>query len=223
MKILVVDDEKSILQLVKMNLELEGYIPLTAENGFNALEIVMSEKPDIIILDAMLPDIDGFSLIPRIKKIEDIPIIMLTAKSYINDKLLGLQLGADDYITKPFNSIELLLRIKSVSKRIPNKNEKEKNKIIIGNLIILKQERKVLVENNSIDTTYKEFEVLSCLCEHKGKVFSREKLLNIVWGFEFEGTTRAVDILIQRLRKKLGKCQGYIKTIYGAGYKLDVE
>ena len=111
MKILVVDDEVSILQLIKMNLEIEGHIPITAENALDALELVIKERPDIIILDSMLPDISGFNLIPKIKNIDDIPIIMLTAKSDINDKLLGVQLGADEYITKPFNSTELILRI----------------------------------------------------------------------------------------------------------------
>lgn len=223
MKILVVDDEKSILQLIKMNLELEGYETLLATNAIEALNIVILKKPDIIILDAMLPDISGFNIISKIKNIEDIPIIMLTAKSDINDKLLGLQLGAEDYITKPFNSTELILRIKIISKRYFKKNQSTSNKLIIGDLTLLLDERKVLVNCQYIDLTFKEFEVLKYLCQNKNKVFSRETLLNKIWGYDFEGTTRAVDILIQRLRKKLGSCQNYIKTLYKAGYKLDAE
>lgn len=223
MKILVVDDEISILQLIKMNLELEGYETLLATNAIEALNIVILKKPDMIILDAMLPDISGFNLISKIKSINDIPIIMLTAKSDINDKLLGLQLGAEDYITKPFNSTELLLRIKIISRRYFKENKSISNDLIVGDLTLLLDERKVLINCQYIELTFKEFEVLKYLCENKNKVFSRETLLNKVWGYDFEGTTRAVDILIQRLRKKLGSCQNYIKTLYKAGYKLDAE
>ncbi|MEG1002694.1 response regulator transcription factor [Clostridium sp.] len=222
MNILVVDDEISILHLIKMNLELQKYNVITATCGNEALELTIKEKPDIIILDAMLPDISGFELINKIKLINDIPIIMLTAKGDINDKLLGLQLGAEDYITKPFNSTELLLRIKVISKRINKFSKKTDQTLTIGRITIIINERKVLVDSEYVDLTFKEFEVLSCLCENKGIVFSREDLLNKVWGYDFEGTTRAVDILIQRLRKKLGSCQSYIKTLYKAGYKLDV-
>lgn len=222
MNILVVDDEISILQLIKMNLKLQNYNVVTATCGNEALELTIKEKPDIIILDAMLPDISGFELIHKIKLINDIPIIMLTAKDDINDKLLGLQLGAEDYITKPFNSTELLLRIKVISKRINKFSKKTDKTLSLGRITIIADERKVLVDNEYVDLTFKEFEVLNCLCENKGIVFSREDLLNKVWGYDFEGTTRAVDILIQRLRKKLGPCQTYIKTLYKAGYKFDL-
>lgn len=222
MNILVVDDEISILQLIKMNLKLQNYNVVTATCGNEALELTIKEKPDIIVLDAMLPDISGFELIHKIKLIDDIPIIMLTAKDDINDKLLGLQLGAEDYITKPFNSTELLLRIKVISKRIKKFSKKTDKTLSLGRITIIADERKVLVDNEYVDLTFKEFEVLNCLCENKGIVFSREDLLNKVWGYDFEGTTRAVDILIQRLRKKLGPCQTYIKTLYKAGYKFDL-
>ena len=196
-----------------MNLKLQNYNVVTATCGNEALELTIKEKPDIIILDAMLPDISGFELIHKIKLIDDIPIIMLTAKDDINDKLLGLQLGAEDYITKPFNSTELLLRIKVISKRINKFSKKTDKTLSLGRITIIADERKVLVDNEYVDLTFKEFEVLNCLCENKGIVFSREDLLNKVWGYDFEGTTRAVDILIQRLRKKLGPCQTYIKTL----------
>lgn len=223
MYILVVDDEISILQLVKMNLELQEYKVITATNGNDAILSIINFHPDIIILDAMLPDVSGFELIPKIKSISDIPILMLTAKGDINDKLLGLQLGAEDYITKPFNSTELLLRIKVISKRLAKNENDSKDFIELGKLKILLNERTVLIDSDYIDLTFKEFEVLKCLCKNKCMVFSRDDLLNKVWGYDFEGTTRAVDILIQRLRKKLGPCQHYIKTLYKAGYKLDVE
>lgn len=223
MKILVVDDEVSILQLMQMTLELEHFEVITSKTGLDALSIIRKEPVDLIILDAMLPDTNGFSLIPKIKHIADIPIIMLTAKNDINDKILGLKLGADDYITKPFNSTELILRVKIISKRSPKKVKDKKNKIVIGDLQIEKKERKLIIDSNEVTLTYKEFEVLKCLCENKGKVFSREELLNKVWGYDFEGTTRAVDILIQRLRKKLGTYQKYIKTLYKAGYKVEVD
>ena len=163
MKILVVDDEISILQLIKMNLEIEGHVPITAENALDALELVIKERPDIIILDAMLPDISGFNLIPKIKNIDDIPIIMLTAKSDINDKLLGLQLGADDYITKPFNSTELFLRINIVGKHISSDSKKKVKDLTVGDLTLLLDERKALIKSEYINLTFKEFEVLRCL------------------------------------------------------------
>ena len=165
MNILVVDDEISILQLIKMNLELHNYKVNTSTCGNDAIESIIKEKPDIIILDAMLPDISGFELINKIKLISDIPIVMLTAKGDINDKLLGLQLGAEDYITKPFNSTELLLRIKVISKRINKHNENSNNSISLGKIKILINERKVLVDSKYIDLTFKEFEVLKMLMQ----------------------------------------------------------
>ncbi|WP_024614348.1 response regulator transcription factor [Clostridium sp. Ade.TY] len=223
MNILVVDDEISILQLIKMNLELQNYDVITATCGNEALDLIIKNKPDIIILDAMLPDISGFELINKIKLIKDVPIIMLTAKDDINDKILGFRLGAEDYITKPFNSTELLLRVKVISKRLDKTSEEKTTLLSFGKLEINPIERKVSINSNYVDLTFKEFEVLLCLSENKGRVFSREDLLNKIWGYDFEGTTRAVDILIQRLRKKLGPCQGYIKTLYKAGYKFDIE
>lgn len=222
MKILAVDDEFSILRLLKITLEVEGYEVFLAKNAVCALDTIIKDSPDIIILDAMLPDIDGFNLIHKIKKIKDIPIIMLTAKSNISDKLLGLQLGADDYITKPFNSTELLLRINVIKKRLFSSDKNcEKEIVKLGKIKLLLKEKKVLIDDEPIELTYKEFQVLNYLCENHGKVFSRDELLTKVWGYDFEGTTRAVDMLIQRLRRKLGPCQGYIKTIYGLGYKID--
>ncbi|HHD2717638.1 response regulator transcription factor [Clostridium perfringens] len=223
MKILVVDDEVNILKMLKITLEVAGHEVLLSENALSVIDIILENEPDVIILDAMLPDIDGFNLIPKIKKVKDIPIIMLTAKCNINDKLLGLQLGADDYITKPFNSTELLLRLNIIKKRsIYPKKISYKNEITLGNLKLFLNEKKLLLNNEYVDLTFKEFQLLSCLCKNKGKVFTRDELLIKIWGYDFEGTNRTVDMLIQRLRKKLGSCQNYIKTIYGLGYKIDV-
>lgn len=224
MKILVVDDDASILKMLKITLEVAGYEVLLSSSALPVLDILIDKNPDVIILDAMLPDIDGFNLIPKIKKIKDIPIIMLTAKCSMNDKLLGLQLGADDYITKPFNSTELLLRLNVIKKRsVYAKKVSDEDEISIGKMTLFLNEKKLLLDDEFIDLTYKEFQLLSYLCKNKGKVFTRDDLLIKIWGYDFEGTTRTVDMLIQRLRKKLGDFQIYIKTIYGLGYKIDVD
>lgn len=226
MKILVVDDEKSIVNLIRMNLELEGYEVIISMTGIDAVNKFKMEKPELVILDIMLPDISGHEVIRKFQKIDsEVPVIMLTANSQINDKLLGLQLGADDYITKPFNSTELILRIKAIIKRINKKDNEAKesnNEIEIKGIRILKEERKVFINGEEVTATYKEFDTLLLMMENYNKVFTREKLLERVWGYEFEGNTRAVDILIQRLRKKLGVYAESLKTIYGVGYKLEL-
>ncbi|WPC42307.1 response regulator transcription factor [Clostridium sp. JS66] len=226
MKILVIDDEKSILNLIKMNLKLEGYEVIVSMNGIEGIEKFKKEKPDLVILDIMLPDISGHEVIQKFQEINnDIPVIMVTAKSQINDKLLGLQLGADDYITKPFNSTELILRIKAITKRITKKDKEEvhkNNEINLGAIKVLKNERKVLVDGKEVNMTYKEFNTLLLMIENHNKVFTRDELLEKVWGYEYEGNSRAVDILIQRLRKKLSPYSQSVKTIYGVGYKLEI-
>ncbi|MBN1064275.1 response regulator [Clostridium botulinum] len=225
MKILVVDDEKSIVNLIRLNLEVEGYEPIISMTGEDAIHKFETEKPELVILDLMLPDISGHDVIKRFQKIDsEVPVIMLTAKSQINDKLLGLQLGADDYIIKPFNSIELILRIKAVTKRITKKScSKNNNEIKIEKLKILKDERKVFIEEKEIFMTYKEFDTLLLMMENHNKVFTRENLLERVWGDEYDVNTRAVDILIQRVRKKMGKYSNKLKTVYGVGYKLEFK
>ncbi|AGX41423.1 response regulator transcription factor [Clostridium saccharobutylicum] len=226
MKILVVDDEKSIVNLIRMNLELEGYKVVISMTGIDAVDKFKMEKPELVILDIMLPDISGHEVIQKFQKIDnEIPVIMLTANSQMNDKLLGLQLGADDYITKPFNSAELILRIKAITKRSKKKDNKARennNEINIKGIRILKDERKILIDGQEVATTYKEFDTLLLMMENCNKVFTREKLLERVWGYEYEGNTRAVDILIQRLRRKLGIYSESLKTIYGVGYKLEL-
>ncbi|AOR23156.1 response regulator transcription factor [Clostridium taeniosporum] len=225
MRILIVDDERSIVNLIRLNLEVEGYEPIISMNGAEAISKFETERPDLVILDLMLPDISGHEAIKRFQEIDsEVPVIMLTAKSQINDKLLGLQLGADDYIIKPFNSTELILRIKAVTKRVRKKPRLENNnEIRIEKLKILKDERKVFIDEDEIFMTYKEFNTLLLMMENHNKVFTRENLLERVWGDEYDVNTRAVDILIQRVRKKMGKYSNKLKTVYGVGYKLEFK
>ncbi|MGE7634476.1 response regulator transcription factor [Bacillus paramycoides] len=222
MKILVVDDESSIRNLIRMQLEMEGYEVLTAADGREAVER-WNEQPDVLILDVMLPDTDGYELLRLFReKDRDIPVLMLTAKSQMNDKLLGLQLGADDYVTKPFNYAELILRVKNMSRRVKKEEAAVSHEVIrAGELVICPKERKVHVEGQEIQLTYREFNLCQLFVSNPQRVFMRDELLEKVWGFEYIGNTRAVDIMVQRLRKKLGNSGEYIKTIYGIGYKLD--
>lgn len=208
MKILLVDDEESLLNLVKINLMFENYEVITAECGKTAIELFQTQSPDLVVLDLMLPDIDGFQVIHAIQEINnEVPIIVLSAKNQINDRLLGLQLGADDYITKPFDSRELILRIRAISRRI-NKakllsNKKQSSIIEKGFIKIMKDERRVFIDSKEVIFTHIEFEMLVLMVKNSYKVFTREELLDKIWGYDFSGNTRAVDIHIKRIRKKL--------------------
>ncbi|KEH97317.1 XRE family transcriptional regulator [Clostridium botulinum C/D str. BKT12695] len=227
MKILLVDDEESLLNLVKINLMFENYEVITAECGKDAVELFQTQSPDLVVLDLMLPDIDGFQVIHEIQEINsEIPIVVLSAKNQINDRLLGLQLGADDYITKPFDSRELILRIRAISRRI-NKakllsNKKQVNIIEKGFIKIMKDERRVFIDSKEVIFTHIEFEILVLMVKNSYKVFTREELLDRIWGYDFSGNTRAVDIHIKRIRKKLLDHEDAIKTIYGVGYRFEV-
>lgn len=212
--ILIIEDEEPIRELIKMNLSMAGYDSLEASDGEEGLQLINTEQIDLIILDIMLPKFDGFDLLPTIVK-KDIPTIILTAKDRLQDKIKGLEMGADDYITKPFETIELLARVKSVLRRAG----KEKTKVVIDDLEIFLDQRKVLRNGKEIELTYKEFDLLRILIENKGCVLSRERLLEVVWGYDFEGNTRTVDTHIQRLRSKLGIDK--IKTVYKVGYRLE--
>ncbi|MFT5875035.1 MAG: two-component system alkaline phosphatase synthesis response regulator PhoP [Clostridium sp.] len=228
-KILVIDDEESIVYLLKMNLILEGFDVEIAMNGQEGIDKFNKTNPDMTILDIMLPDMNGYEVLKRLQSINnEKPIIMLTAKDQLNDKLLGLYLGADDYMTKPFDSRELMLRIRAISRRI-DKTKLEnlfRNNIveIIENdfIRILKPERKVFIDNEEIELTYKEFNTLVLMVENCNRVFTREILLEKVWGCNFLGNSRSVDIHIQRLRKKLKNHENAVKTIYGVGYKFEI-
>lgn len=222
LKILIVDDEPAIVDLIKINLELEGFATCVCYSGQQALKAAPIFAPDLIILDIMLPDINGFEVCKNLQSL-NIPIIMLTAKNDIKDKLYGLELGADDYITKPFDSRELTARIKAVLKRIYKSGTKEDTDIRLGPIIINTLERQVYIDGEEIILTPKEYDLLLILCENQRKVFSRENLLELVWKFDYIGDSRTVDMHIQRLRKKLGKYNFFIKTVFGIGYKFEVK
>ena len=226
-KILIIEDEESISDLLCYSLEKEGFITKAAYNGKDGLALVEEFKPDMIILDLMLPDTNGFDVCKEIIKGYTIPIIMVTAKSDIVDKILGMELGADDYITKPFDIREVITRIKSIFRRIEltqdTTDRSEIEQIKLGeNISILPQKREVYRENSLVDLTNKEYDLLLFLVKNRGMVFSRAQLLERVWDFEYAGDTRTVDIHVQRLRKKLDESgsSSVIDTIYGFGYKI---
>ena len=223
-KILIVDDEKPIVDILKFNLEKEGYKTIEAYDGEQAVEMAYESKPDLIILDVMLPKMDGFSVCKKVRQKLTCPIIMLTAKEEVVDKIIGLELGADDYITKPFSIRELTARIKAnLRKHVVQEEEAEADasSIKIKDLI-LDAEKYVVVKNGVIiDLTMKEFEVLKLLAIHAGQVFTREQILKNVWGYDYYGDLRSVDVTIRRIREKIEDNTAepkYIITKRGIGY-----
>jgi two-component system alkaline phosphatase synthesis response regulator PhoP len=225
-KILIVDDEPHILELVRFNLEAGGFKVIEAPDGQKAIELAQTENPDLILLDLMLPGTDGLEvcrILRQQKATREIPIIMLTAKSEEIDKVLGLEIGADDYITKPFSPRELTARVKAVLRRSAS-SEKTENNIKIGNLVIDIEKHEVLVDGEKQEFTPKEFDLLKLLASNPGKVFSREYLLENIWGYDYLGDTRTVDVHIRHLRQKVEKDSDrpvYIETVRGIGYKFN--
>lgn len=221
-RILVVDDEQHILELLEYNLVENGYEVKTVDNGKGVLDLVLKGSFDLILLDVMLPEINGIEICKKLKhemKIET-PIIMLTAKSEEIDKILGLELGADDYITKPFSVRELLARIKVVTRRY-EKKEQQSNKIQVHDIVIDIDRHEVKCKDRIIDLTYKEFELLKKFAQNRGKVLTRDYLLDTIWGYDYIGETRTVDVHVRYLRKKIGENESkYIETIRGIGYKM---
>ena len=225
-KLLVVDDEPSILTLLKFNLEQSGFEVLTAENGNDALEIATTEDLTLIVLDLMLPGMDGMDVCKTLRQEKiNTPILMLTAKDDEFDKILGLELGADDYMTKPFSPREVVARVKAILRRTTLITAEAKDEIIkIGNLEIHPDKYMVMFKGEQLVLTPKEFEVLLYLANHRGKVLSRDQLLNGVWDFHYDGDTRIVDVHISHLREKIEsdtKQPVYIRTIRGFGYKME--
>ena len=213
-KILIVDDEENIVNLIKYPLEKEGYEVYRAFDGYEATEKINSVKPDIILLDIMMPNKDGYQVCREFG--DRYPIIMITAKNDITDKIAGIELGADDYITKPFDIREVVIRVKALLRR----KDKSGGQIIsIGEISIIPNERRIILENKHLPLTPIEYGLILTLIETPNKVFTREELLDKVWGYEYIGETRSVDIHIQRLRKKLGTYSKYINTVYGVGYQ----
>lgn len=223
--ILVVDDEAHIQELIKFNLTKNGFKVITADNGIDALKIAEDEKPDLIFLDLMLPGMDGLEVCKSIRKsssIESTPIIMITAKGEELDKILGLELGADDYITKPFSVRELVARAKAILRRTSFKPED--NSFKFGDINIDYQKHEVYKGKEKIELTLKEFELLEILIKNKGKVMTRDFLLDKIWGYEYVGETRTVDVHVRHLRQKIednDKNPIYIQTIRGIGYKFN--
>lgn len=219
--ILVVDDEANILDLARLYLEREGYRVDEAMDGQQALDKIESLEPALVILDIMLPEVDGFDVCRRVRAKSDVPIIMLTARDDDVDKIVGLELGADDYMTKPFNPRELVARVKAILRRAESAPRRDDSPIHIGDLTIDPARREINVAGQAIETRTKEFDLLLTLVEHKGIVLSREQLLNLVWGYDFYGQTRTVDVHVAHLRKRIAASeQVRIDTVTGVGYKL---
>lgn len=216
-KILIVDDEDKIRELIRVNLEIVGYSCLEAEDGIKALECIDKFKPDLILLDIMLPGKSGLELVEDFNK-RNIPVIFLTAKDSVVDKVKGLKLGAEDYITKPFDPMELLARVEVVLRRSSKQNETFKYK----NLEIDFNQRTVLMDGKEVELTTKEFDLLEVLIRNKNLALSREKLLEMVWGYEYLGDTRTIDIHITRLRKKLD-LEDTIITVFKYGYRFKMK
>lgn len=225
-KILVVDDEPHITELIQFNLELNDYLVEIAGDGKQAIEKAKSTQYDLIILDVMLPYVDGFGVLKILKKdnkYKDVPILMLTAKSSESDKVLGLETGADDYLTKPFGIKELIARVNVLLRRVHKAESTNKENININNLVIDTASHSVKVNGNEIELTLKEFEILLILCQNQGKVVKRDDLLDKVWGYEYFGDSRTIDVHIRHLRKKIEDFDNehdYIETIRGIGYKV---
>ncbi len=221
--ILLVDDEPSITQLARMYLEREGYRVHEADDGESALEAVAQHKPALLVLDVMLPRLDGFDVCRRLRSAGDqVPIIMLTARDEDIDKILGLELGADDYLTKPFNPRELTARVKAILRRSEPKKTTDTSPLHRGDLMVDPVSREVRLAERTLDLRAQEFDLLFTLAEQPGRVFTREQLLQIAWGFDYYGQTRTVDVHIAHLRKKLEGGSVKIETVTGVGYKFVV-
>jgi DNA-binding response OmpR family regulator len=220
--ILVVDDEKNIVQLARLYLTNEGYRVETAFDGKQALERAKSVRPDLIVLDIMMPEMDGLTVVQELRKTSRVPVIMLTARGDDIDRIVGLEVGADDYMAKPFNPRELVARVKAVLRR--SQGEREAPEVIeVDGLRIDAASREVTLDGQEIHLRAKEFELLSAFAQHKGTVLDRERLLRLVWGADYYGDTRTIDVHVAWLREKLGNSSVKIQTVWGVGYKLVVE
>jgi len=223
MNILVVDDEKLLVKGIKFNLENEGYQVDAAYDGLEAVELARSGNYDLIILDVMMPELDGLEACMRIREFSTIPIIMLTARGEDMDKIIGFEYGADDYITKPFNILELKARIRALLRRSALVSNVTSSVLSVGHITIDTDKRVATKNDEQVELTVKEFDVFELLSKNPGRVYSRETLLNIVWGYEYQGDIRTVDVHIRRLREKLEENPAepeYIMTKWGVGYYI---
>lgn len=220
MLIYLVEDDNSIRELVAYTLQSAGFRAEGFERPSAFWHACETQLPDLVLLDLMLPEEDGISILKKLRndpKTKKMPIILLTAKSSEYDKVMGLENGADDYVPKPFSMMELLARVKALLRRV---EKDESNGLAVGNLFVDKARHEVMVKGEAVTLTLKEFELLCLLIENKGKVLTRDQLLNSIWGYEFDGENRTVDVHIRTLRQKLGECGEYIETVRGVGYKV---
>jgi two-component system alkaline phosphatase synthesis response regulator PhoP len=220
--ILVVDDEAHIVELARLYLERDGFAVRSAQSGEEALGQVQDRAPALVVLDVMLPGIDGFEVCRRIRARSNVPILMLTAREDDLDKIVGLELGADDYLTKPFNPRELVARVKAILRRAEVSALPGESPLHLADLSIDPARREVQVGERPLDLRAKEFDLLLCLARHRGIVLTREQLLSLVWGFDFYGQTRTVDVHVAHLRKKMTGSAVRLETVTGVGYKLVV-
>ena len=224
MKILVVDDEKLLVKGIRFNLENEGYDVITGSDGMEAVELAGSENPDLIVLDLMMPRLDGLEACGKIREFSDVPIIMLTAKADDMDKLLGFEHGADDYLTKPFNILELKARIKALLRRSKSgrrQEEKPDSRLVCDHITLDRDARDAYNDGTLVDLTAKEFDLMELLMRNPNRVYSREALLNAIWGYDTSSDIRTVDVHIRRLREKLERnpaAPEHIMTKWGVGY-----
>lgn len=224
-KVLIADDDKNIVELLRLYIEKEGYLAVTALNGKEAITLFNKEKPDLVVLDIMMPEADGWQVCKEIRKIDDTPIIMLTAKGETFDKVLGLELGADDYMVKPFETKELMARIKAVLRRSESKEKTSTDEVLYDRLSVNLTNYELKLDGKIIEIPPKELELLHFLASNPNRVFTREQLLEEVWGFDYFGDSRTVDVHIKRLREKIEDIEANwnLKTVWGVGYKFEVR
>lgn len=219
-KIMVIDDDKNIVELISLYLEKEGYNVVKYYSAVEALENYSKDTPELVILDIMLPEMDGYEMCTEIRKMSNIPIIMITAKGETFDKVLGLELGADDYIVKPFDGKEMIARVKAVLRRYSTNNTSKKQ-LVIPNLTIDMADYSIIYHGKKMELPPKELELLYTLASKPNRVFTREQLLDKIWGYDYIGESRTVDVHIKRIREKLNKDNNWeIKTVWGVGYKF---
>jgi DNA-binding response OmpR family regulator len=223
--ILIADDEKSIREIIKTYLENSGYTVKSFENGDALLEYFQSHGGDLAILDIMMPGSDGYEICRKLRRDSDLPIIFVSAKDEEFDRILGLELGSDDYLSKPFSPRELVVRVKNLFRRIDQSSQSKPQALTLLNTIIYPEQRKVLSGDSEISFTKKEFDLFLYMCSHKNRAFSRNQLIEEVWGFEYIGETRIIDDVIKRIRKKLTASLStvVITTVWGYGYKIEGE